>query len=172
MALGCHLLLQLVIWIHKHVLMVTDTWDQVQKLVMQLTSSKNLSLGWALKYLKCLMVKQPWRYKQEPLSTTPFCGNFVTVHLGWRQWEMSRVGLRSPVDQRCEQRPGEDLLLSSGAYQTGKAMLPRRRRDEEVSLASKLSPHSHRVPLRRWIAESSEFGASWTRKPTFFMGGL
>lgn len=37
------------------------------------------------------------------LSATPFCGDFVAVHLGQRQWEMPRVGRRSPVDQRCEQ---------------------------------------------------------------------
>lgn len=77
------------------------------------------------------------------LSATPFCGDFVAVHLGQRQWEMSRVGRRSPVDQRCEQIQGKTLPLSSGKYQPWEGNAARKGRGGEESLASKLCPPSH-----------------------------
>lgn len=59
------------------------------------------------------------------LSVMPFCGDFVAVHLGQRQWEMSRVGRRSPVDQRCEQIQGAGgLERAASLEQAGQGRNP------------------------------------------------
>lgn len=162
MALGSCLLLQRVIWIYKHILMVTDAWDLVQKLAMQSTSPKNLSLiAQALKYLKCLMEKQVWRYKWRPLCSLPCSSVVILWQSFWDstsrkcQWDAEVLWIRG-----LSKYKGRPCLSSQANAIPGKEMLPRRGRDEDVSLTPKLFPPSPWIPLGKWIGESSEFGVS------------